>query len=195
MTLGEFSFALSIVGALPYIWQIIRGGVRPERTTWFVWTLILALAVWSYRASGASDSVWFLVGDLVVTGILFLLSLWRGRGSWTRLDISCLAVAGLSLLLWEVSHISLFTVWGTLLADAVALVPTIVKSLREPDTESASTYLFSSVAALCGFVAVGQWNLTLLFYPAYLFLANFITALVVMVSKYQVSRMASLQKP
>jgi hypothetical protein len=189
MTLGEFSLVLGIIGAIPYIRSIVRGQVRPERTTWFVWSLILALALWSYRGAGPSDSVWFLVGDFIVTFTIFLLSLWRGAGGWTRLDISCLAIAGFSLLLWQLSSFPLFALWGVLIADAVALVPTVVKALHNPKSEGVSTYAFSSVAALCGFVAVGQWSLVLLFYPAYLFLANFVTALVVWVGQYQVQRL------
>lgn len=185
MTLGEFSILISIAGAVPYCVQIVRGRVRPERTTWFIWTLILALAVWGYHASGANDSVWFLVGDLLVTATIFGLSLWRGQGGWNRLDISCLAIAGFSLLLWQLSSIPLLAVWGTMIADAVAVVPTIVKSLHDPQSESASVYAFSSVAAVCGFLAVGEWNLALLAYPVYLFLANFSTALVVLVGQYQ----------
>jgi len=194
MTLGEFSVTLSIAGAAPYAMQIVRGRIRPERTTWFVWAIILALAVVSYRSSGANDSVWFLVGDLIITVVIFVLSLWRGQGGWTRLDIGCLVVAGLSLVLWWTSRLPLFAVWGTLLADAVALIPTVVKSLRDPASESATAYVFSSLAALCGFVAVGQWDFTLLLYPAYLFLANIVTALVVLVGKYQVSRLSAAEK-
>jgi hypothetical protein len=188
MTLGEFSMVISVAGALPYIAHILWGRVRPERATWFVWSLILALAIWGYRASGANDSVWFLVGDLAVTAMIFLLSLWRGQGGFSRLDLVCVGIASLSLGLWQLSSISLFAVWGVLIADSVAMLPTLIKSLHDPRSESSTTYAFSSVAALCGFVAVGQWNFSLLFYPAYLFLANFVLALTIWVGTYQVSR-------
>ncbi|HSX17124.1 MAG TPA: hypothetical protein VLH86_03430 [Patescibacteria group bacterium] len=190
MSLGEVSLVISMAGAVPYCVQVVRGSVRPERMTWFVWTLILALALASYYSSGASDSVWFLVGDFIVTAAVFLLSLWRGQGGWTRLDGVCSAVAGVSLLVWQLSAVSWFGLCGVLVADAVALVPTLVKSLHDPASESVSTYAFSSVAALCGFVAVGEWNMVLLFYPAYLFLANFTTAMVVWVGQYHLNRTA-----
>lgn len=194
MTIGEFSMLLGMVGALPYIAQIIWGRVRPERATWFVWSVILALAVWSYRESGANDSIWFLVGDLVVTVAIFGLSLWRGRGGWTQPDIICMVIAATSLLLWGFSGLPLFALWGVLIADIAALIPTLVKSLHDPNSESTTTYICSSIAALCGFIAVGQWNFSLLFYPAYLFLANFVVAMVVWVGKYQLSRMQAARE-
>lgn len=192
MTLGEFGMLLAMIGPLPYIWQIIRGKVRPARSTWFVWSLILALAILGYRSSGADDSIWFLVGDFTATLVIFLLSLWRGSGGLTRLDLSCLGIALVSLLLWQTSEIPLFVLWGVLIADAVAALPTVVKSLRDPASEHTSAYTFSSLAALCGFLAVAEWNLTLLFYPAYLFLANLVIAVIVKVGQYQLGRVATL---
>jgi hypothetical protein len=189
MTFGELGMALVMVGSAPYIFQIIHGTVRPSRSSWFVWTFILALALIGYRSSGADDSIWFLVGDFLVTMVIFLLSLWRGSGGWTRIDVACLSLAGLSLLLWQSSDVALFALWGALIADAIAVAPTIMKSLRDPQSEDASAYIFSSLGALCGLLAVAQWNLTLLFYPAYLFLANMSVALVIVVGKYQISHL------
>lgn len=184
MTIGEFSVVISVAGIIPYVVGIVRGNVRPERTTWFVWSLILALSIWGYHSMGADDSVLFLVGDLIATGIVFLLSLWRGIGGWTRLDISCLVIALLGLLLWQTSAVPSYGVCGALIADAVALVPTILKALHSPDSETPVTYAFSSLAAACGIVAVGSCDIQLLVYPVYLFFANFTTALIVWVGQY-----------
>ncbi len=60
---------------------------------------------------------------------------------------------------------------------------------RDPASEGASTFSFSSVAAMCGVLAVGEWNITLPFYPVYLFLANLVTAIVISVGQYQVYRL------
>ena len=184
MTLGLVSFVLSLCGAVPYVYQIVRGTVRPERATWFAWSVILALAIASSKSSGAHDSLWFLVGDLVVTSTIFILSLWRGQGGFTRLDACCLGIAALGLVVWQWSGSPVFGLLGAAAADVAALVPTLVKSLRDPLSEGVSPYLCSSLAALLGFVAVGQWNGMLLFYPAYIFIASFTTAVVVWVGKY-----------
>ena len=191
MTLGEVSMLIAMAGGVPYISQIVRGQVRPARATWLIWTIIMAITIGSYDRSGAADSLWFLWGDFVATALIFVLSFWRGQGGWSRLDITCLGMATISLGLWGISSIALFALWGVLLADMVALVPTLVKALHDPFSVGASTFVCSSVAALLGLVSVGEWNLTLLFYPAYLFLANGMTALTIWVGKYQTRRLAS----
>lgn len=192
MTLGEISFGISIVGAVPYALQTARGTVHPARASWFVWTCLLALAVWSYRAEGASDSLWFLVGDLFITAVICVLSIWRGRSGWSRLDVCCLSIAAAGIVIWQATSTPLFGLAGVLIADGAALIPTLVKALREPTSESASTFICSSLAALCGFVAVGEWNAVLLFYPAYLFLANFVTAVTIWVGQYHMRRLPEL---
>jgi hypothetical protein len=190
MSLGEVSMMIAMAGGVPYISQIVRGQVRPARATWLIWTVIMVIAIWGYDGSGAGDSLWFLWGDCIVTAVIFILSLWRGQGGWSGLDVTCLGVATISLGLWGISDIALFALWGVLLADIVALVPTLVKALHDPLSEGASTYACSSLAALLGLLAVGEWSLTLLFYPAYLFLANLVTAVTVWVGQYQLRRLA-----
>lgn len=188
ISIGEASMLVSGLGTIPYIRAIIKGNVRPERVTWFVWSVILALAIWGYHSSGGSDSTWFLIGDFVVTFTIFLLSLWRGQGGLNRLDISCLLIAFGGLVVSQLAQQPIIIVVGAVLADTVALIPTLKKALLQPDTESASTYSFTAVAATMGVLAVGQWNLLLLFYPVYLFLANFVAAIVILVSQYQARR-------
>lgn len=186
MTIGEFSIIISIIGIVPYMIGIIHGKVRPERVTWFVWSLILALGIASYAEAGGSDSTWFLIGDFLITFGVFLLSLWKGAGGLNRLDLACLGIALCGLALWQTSSLPLLGIVGALTADAVALLPTILKALKDPNSESASTFGFSSLAAMCGVLAVGEWNGVLLFYPVYLFIANFVTAIVILVGQYQV---------
>lgn len=191
ITLGEFSALLTMVGIVPYIVQIVRGKVRPHRVSWFVWTFILALTLWSYHGVGAADSAWFIVGDLVATGLVFVLSLWRGKGGYSRFDVACLVIALVSLLIGEVCKMPLVTLLGTMVADGIGVVLTIGSSVQDPESESAVPFAWSSIGAVFGFLAVGEWNLLLLFYPFYLFLANFLTATVVMVGKYQWRRFSS----
>lgn len=191
MTLGETAFVLSVVGVVPYLAGIIRGKVRPERMSWFIWTIILALGLWSYLASGGNDSAWLIIGDLLITATVFVFALWRGSGGLSRLDLACLGVAVGGIALWQLVGESAIGVGGALLADAVAMVPTLAKALREPMSESASTFIFSAAASCCGILAVGTWNLLVLSYPVYLFIANAMTALTILVSQYQVRRLAA----
>ena len=193
MTIGELSLGVSLLGLVVYARQIIWGNVRPQRTTWFIWSVILAISLAGFEAAGGGDAFWFLLGDFIVTLLVFCLSIFRGVGGWDKLDIICLIIAALGLILWQLSSLPLLVLGGVLLADMMGAIPTVKKALDHPESESASTFLFSTVAAAMGFVAVNEWNWMLLFYPLYLFLANGITAQVILVSQYQVQRQRSLK--
>ncbi len=195
MTIGEFSVVVSIAGTVPYIGQIVRGQVRPHRASWFVWTFILVLTLWGYRSAGAGDSAWFIAGDLLATAAVFVLSLWRGKGGFERFDVICLAVALAGLLAWQVSKAPLLILLGTMIADIMGTAMTVRGALRDPQSDSAVPFSFSSAAALCGLLAVGQWNMLLLFYPFYLFLANFVTASVVLTGQYQLAHLLPAKQP
>jgi hypothetical protein len=191
MSLGEISFVVACAGIVPYAWQIMRGKVRPERASWLVWTVILGLGLFGYRRLGAGDAAWFLWGDFTITGIVFLLSLWRGVGGWTKLDKVCLAIAFLGVVLWQLSSSLLFILIGTIIADLMGVIPTLKKALRDPASENAATFVASAVAAAMGFVAVGVWNWQLLFLPMYLFLANAVVAQTILVGQYHLRQGAS----
>ncbi len=186
--LGRLSIIISVVGVIPYLWAIFFGGVRPQRTTWAIWTIVVLLSVLAYDAAGAGESVWFLVGDLIVTGTIFFASIFRGEGGWGKLDFSCLLVAFIGLVVWQLSNDPIWQMLGTLTADMIAVVPTIKKSLDDPLSDSPTTFIASSLAALMGIFSVGQWDVVLLFYPVYLYTANFLTAVVIGTGRYYANR-------
>lgn len=184
--LGIISFVVSILGSIPYVYYIFKGRVRPERMTWGIWTVILILAVVSYQEAGAEESLWLLLGDLLITAGIFCISFFRGSGGLSKLDLVCLSVALVGLLLWLFSGSPLFQLVGALSADMIAVVPTIKKSLDDPMSDNPTTFAASAIASLLGIFSVGRWDITLLIYPIYLYTANFLTAVVIAVGRYQV---------
>lgn len=186
--LGRLSVIISVIGVIPYLWAVFNQGVRPERITWAIWTAVVLLSVFAYDAAGAGESIWFLIGDLFVTGVIFLVSIFKGQGGWGKLDVACLVVALFGLLVWQTSNDPIWQLIGVLTADMIAIVPTIKKSLDDPLSENPTTFFASSFAALLGIFSVGEWNVVLLFYPVYLYTANFLTAVVVGVGRYYANK-------
>lgn len=188
MSLGMLAAIVSVAGEIPYIRSIMRGHVRPERASWGIWTLILIVAVWSYEASGAEDSLWFIVGELIGCSIIFLLSLWRGVGGFVRRDIVCTAIAVAGVIVWQLTDQPGVAILAVIIADMAGVYPTLVKSLNDPWSERAITFVTSAVAAALGILAVAEWDAALLGYPVYLFLANVVIAMVILIGQHHVSR-------
>ena len=192
--LGILSFIISFFGGLPYLFMAIKGKIKPERTTWGIWTLILVLAIAAYRAEGGQESILFLFGDLAITGSIFAASIFKGKGGTDRLDLTCLALAMAGLLLWWLTDNPGLQILGTVCADALALIPTIKKALDNPEDDSPVVFLFSSAAALLAIGSIKEWNFVLVFYPIYLYSMNLIAGVSIASAKYVSRKKGGIKK-
>ncbi len=182
---GYLTGVLLIVGFIPYLLDIFRHKTKPERASWLIWGILGTIAFFSQLASGASWS-------LVLTGVDTLIVLWilglsikDGVGGFTKLDITSLILAGIGLIAWYFTHQPLTALLLVLFVDAIGVILTIIKTYNEPETETMFAWLMASLAGLLSAVAVGKLDLTLLLYPAYIFLANGLVAATVIIGKKQ----------
>ena len=81
---------LAILSYYPYIKGIYKGKTKPNRATFFIWTVIGIVEIASYLASGGGLTSGLIIAYTVGTGVIFILSLKRGEGGGSRLDIVCL---------------------------------------------------------------------------------------------------------
>lgn len=85
--------------------------------------------------------------------------------------------------MWQISSDPVYQIIGTATADMMAIVPTIKKIFKDPDSESSSAFFSGSVAALIGMLGIGHWDLVLILYPLYLYSINLITAIIIVSAK------------
>jgi hypothetical protein len=193
MFLATLSLVISILGGAPYAVQALRGRIKPERATWGIWTVILVLSVAGYRAEGGQESSLFILGDLIITAAIFLIAIFKGSGGTSRLDRYCILLSLMGLMVWQISSDPVYQILGTVTADALALVPTIKKTLDDPDNESSIAFFSAALASLLGVISVGHWNLVLIMYPIYLYTVNLITAVTIVSAKYVKNKKGSLK--
>lgn len=172
ITLGEIAGLISIVSFAPYFYQTIRGTVRPERITWFIWTVLQVIAVVSQASAGGHDSLWFPLVGAVCAATIFILSIFKGIGGFNRFDLTCLGLAVIGLIGWQLSRQPIVAIVAIIFADAMGVLPTIRKSYLNPESESWIFFGGDTVAGLLAAGAVGSLNIILLLYPAYIALAN-----------------------
>lgn len=168
-TLGRIAGFISLAGFVPYLVDTLRGRTRPNRATWWIWTLVGGGLFLSYRTAGGGESLWvplsFVVGPLVTA----VVSLRYGEGGWSRLDRLCLGGALASLCLWGLWGSAVAALWLNIVIDAFGAVPTIVKAWRDPDSE----HLLAWLLFLCGnglnLLALPHLLPAVAAYPVYLF--------------------------
>jgi hypothetical protein len=159
--------------AAPIYWlDILRGHTKPSRITWWLLSILNAVIVASSYVSGARDTLWIPAAYSLMFFITGILSIKYGEGGWSGLDRFCLAGAVLALGLWWLLQSPQLTLIITILVDFFALVPTLVKSYKEPDTEGKTAWIVAASASALNIFAIEAWIWTIYLYPVYVFVTN-----------------------
>jgi hypothetical protein len=167
------SVILFVVASPPYIIDTLHRKTRPERATWFIWTVLGLVAFISQVKLGATWSVVYTGLDTLGSVTVFFLSIRYGVGGWTLLDKIALIIAAVGVFVSLLAHQPVIALLGVITADVSGSVLTIRKTFLAPNSETTITWLLVGTGALCGLIAVGRWNLGLMLYPAYLTLSNY----------------------
>ena len=167
LLIGYLSGFLGLFANVPYIIDTLRGKTQPHRISWLVFLLINLINVANQLAVGASHSLWLTVGFCVSQAIIVFLAFRNGIGGFKKLDIICLIGAVIGMGLWMYFQTPIVSIIANIVAATIALVPTLVKAYKQPQTETKVSWGLGAVAALMGAVAVGSFTIELLLFPVY----------------------------
>jgi hypothetical protein len=146
--------------------------------------LILAgISLFSQAAKGGTWSLLFTVGNILGLIIIFTLSIKHGVGGYAKRDIIALCGAGISLILWYFTKEPAVALFLVIFIDFIGALLTITKSYEHPETETLSAWVISFTAGLFGVLAVGKMNIILLAYPFYIFIADLLTVIAILIGR------------
>lgn len=169
---GYVSGGLILLSFLPYLRGIFKGQTKPERMSWFIWSILGGIAFFSQLAKGASHSLWMpglqTIGDLLV----FVLAIKYGIGGMQRRDIVALVAVTISLVLWYHTKEPAVALMLAIAIDGIGGILTIIKSYKLPTTEPVTAWILTALGGLFGTLAVGELDWVLLAFPLYIFAIN-----------------------
>ena len=162
---GYLSGFFEGIGALPYLYSIIRGETKPSRTTWFIWLTVSIILFLTYYLSGARETLW-QPGIAVLFNLIFaILSLKYGVGGTNKLDIFCFVGAIISLIFWAFTKNSVVGMTIIVIVAIIGSIPTILKAYKIPESENKTAWLLWSLAAIVNLLAIKSWTYEIIFYP------------------------------
>ena len=162
--------AVGALGQATYVVDTLRGRVQPNRVTWLLWGVapLLAFAVELSDGVGLRSLMTFTVG--FGPCVVFAASFFNPASVWRlhRLDYVCggLSVAG--TFGWLLTRQGLVALGAALAADALAAVPTVVKTWNHPESESVSVYLGAFVNATITLLTVTTISAAEVAFPLYI---------------------------
>lgn len=168
---------------IPYVWDILHHKSKPERGSWLIWSVLMFISFFSQMAKGATNSLWLTGGQTLSVLIIFALSLKYGYGGLAKRDTKALIGAGIGLVLWYLTKEASVALFVVIFVDAIGVYLTLIKSYKDPQSETLSIWLISGTSAIFGMLAVGSLNLILLLYPFYLMLANYVIAAAILLGR------------
>ena len=151
---------ISFLGGLRYVWDVLKGKNRPNRVSWFMWTLapMIAFASQIHQGVGPQAVLTFTAGFnpllVVVATFISKKAMWK----ISRFDVMCGGMSLLGLVLWLSTNTPNVAILFSILADAAAAVPTVIKSFNDPDSESSTAFVTSIIAALLTLLTIHEWK-------------------------------------
>lgn len=177
---GVAAGVIALFACVPYIIDILHGQARPARSTRIMYMLLMVLALIQQHQLGSTWALLLIIGELIQAILILGLSYKFGMGGITRLDMGCYALLAINIVVWQSMNNALIGIYLTILADLIASVPTLYKSYKRPETETAAYF---SLGAVSGLLAVfSQINPTYsnIVFPLYIAIINAVVAVLIM---------------
>ncbi|GBG97100.1 hypothetical protein [Lactococcus termiticola] len=170
------SVVVTLFANIPYAIASIQGKVRPNKISWLIWTLAPSIGLVASLSKGFDLGQMPVLVSVASTALILLSSFVNRKAYWEirSFDWTCLVLALLALLLWYFTKNPDTALILSLVADLLAVMPTLVKSWRHPETEGIGPYLAGVINAIVAVLLIQHWNFTTSAFPIYLFLVNLI---------------------
>lgn len=165
--------AINISGAVVYMRDTIRGRTKPNRVT----RLMRSIAPLIATAAALTEGVRWAVVPVFMSGFgpfLIFLSSFVNRKSYRKLkkfDYICGLFSVLALVGWRITNEPLVAIGFSIISDFFALLSTLKKTWRHPETESPVAFITGLLSATTGFFALKTFSIAEIAFPIYLCLA------------------------
>jgi hypothetical protein len=167
---------IGAAGAFAYLWDTVRGKVKPNRVSFLLWSVapMIAFAAQVKQGVGLESLMTFTSGFLPF--LTFTASFANKRAEWrlTRFDASCgvLSVAG--LILWLITKVGNVAIVFSIVADALAAIPTLIKAYKYPETELAWPWMATCVGIVLTLLTLKEWTFANSGFIIYIFIVDLI---------------------
>ncbi|HIC13459.1 MAG TPA: hypothetical protein EYO75_08865 [Sulfurimonas sp.] len=172
--IAQFILALSI---LPYSISIFRGTVKPNRISWFIWSII-GFAFWIITPDTADEVTKMLTLIFMINpSIIFTLTLFKGESKKIdSLEKFSLIIGLSSIVIWYFfkDDSGILPISIAILADFCALFPTLRFVFNSPEEEKPLAWLFFFIGSFIAVFAIIDRSLESMLLPVYMTFGSFL---------------------
>jgi hypothetical protein len=169
---GILSSIFVLIGGIPYLRDIYKGHARPHVLSWLGWSFITALGGAAMLAEGSTWAVAIVFANTILCLTIAGYSIVKGVGVWSTgiYDYIFFGLGILGLILWQTLDLPVIALVCAIAADLSFGVPTVIKTFKDPSSETSFVWLTATIAGLLSLFAVQNFQFSESAYPIYLFL-------------------------
>jgi hypothetical protein len=179
--------ALQTYGAVVYLVETVKGRIKPNRVTWILWSLSPLIAFYAMIKQGVGPEAWstFIIGFMPI--LVFIATFVNKKSYWKleKLDFACGFFSILGLVLWQVTKVGNLAIIFSIVADAFASVPTIIKAYKDPESENYVGYFLGIFNAVISLLVIRNWNFQNYAFQSYWLI---VTTILVILIKFKIGK-------
>jgi hypothetical protein len=182
--LGIGAAVIQVASFIPYIRDMIKGSTRPNLVSFLLWTLTLSITISALWSAGASWPLALLVGAWLGTvSVAVLVAIGYGYNKFGYVEKISLVLSLAAIVLWQITSEPLVAIIFAVLADAIAYAPTLVKTYRDPTSESIIFWFAIFVADMLGAISTTKVDVANLLFPISYGLMNMAVVLIILLNR------------
>jgi hypothetical protein len=170
--LGISAVTLQVAGFIPYIVDIIKGKTKPERASFWIFSLLVGVALTAQLIDEITWAAILVCASFLCVFTIAVLSLKYGYGTFRKRDTASIIVAILGVIFWQLTSEPLIAITMVILVDFAGFWLTLVKTWQAPHTETLFAWAASALAAIFAIVATQNFKAVQFAYLFYSALAN-----------------------
>ena len=166
-TIVSIGILINAVGTFSYLIATLQGKIRPNKVTYLAWSLAPLVTFFAQVTQHVGVQSWMTLSVAIFPLSIFVGSFVHKDAHWKLIpkDVACGLLSIIGLVLWQITKVGNVAIFFSLLAEAFAALPTIIKAYHYPETESAWPWLASTTSGILTIITITNWDFAHLAFP------------------------------
>ncbi|MCK4864657.1 MAG: hypothetical protein KAT06_04455 [Gammaproteobacteria bacterium] len=186
---SAIAIAITFIAFIPYILSIHQGKTKPHAFSWIIWASVTFIVFLATLTDKGGAGAWPIgVSGLITLYVAFLAYTKKSDRIISNIDWLFFIVAMTSLPLWYFTSNPLWSVIILTTVDLLGFVPTFRKSYNHPYEEQLTFFNLMASRNLIVIVALENYSLTTLLFPAATAIACILFVLMVIIRRTKIKK-------
>ena len=185
--LGILSVVMAILAAVIYVFQTLRGEVRPHPLSWFLFGILSATGYWVQRDQGANQGSWTLLAMTIICFIFVAVSVARGERSFSKQEWAFAVAGGAVFVVYLFTREANIAAALTTVVDALGYGPTFIRGWTHPKKDSVTSFALNGAKFVPSLMAMDPISFATSFYPATLLVLNAAVSIMLLIRRRAVT--------